>query len=340
MVLDDEHPNTNINEATPLINDSMYDGDRDSEHKMALFLELWFLVHVVGQMLVQLLTLGAIASKIFCENQHYSNGSNGAVKISPYTWVMIVLGFLLPLAGTLTFFIPTYGFVQTYSTSFIVSVLGILRKCGPRFIKEKGKEGARALLEAIPTAISNKLNMCRLIMYPLCSTSSVVPSIVYLLLVLTFLGCYPLGVEDRDAINSSTLDPEICGLNITLSKLLTYGTQGHVHGWFVYTLVVISIAVLVNVLVISIGMLWIAILILFLVVGLICIYATMYMFPCFPCLYPFAVRLCFKRLATSSKSATYRRRCKCFLWSVLFLLCIAVLLEVSAVVVFIVYAFK
>ena len=65
MVLDDEHPNTNINEATPLINDSTYDGDRDSEHKMALFLELWFLVHVVGQMLVQLLTLGAIASKVF-----------------------------------------------------------------------------------------------------------------------------------------------------------------------------------------------------------------------------------------------------------------------------------
>ena len=103
-----------------------------------MILEIFFLVHVFGQMLTQGLMIGAIWSKVECENPENAN----TMYLSPFTWVMVVLGFLLPIAGTCTFFIPTYFWAQEFPGDFIIGMLTSLKKRGksPSSITEGAHE--------------------------------------------------------------------------------------------------------------------------------------------------------------------------------------------------------
>ena len=96
--------------------------------RKALVLEIFFLMHVFGQMLTQGLTLGAIWAKVEFENLNPT--PRGVVFISPFTWMMIVLGFVLPIFGTFTFFISTYVWTQEFPLDFMITMLSTLKESG------------------------------------------------------------------------------------------------------------------------------------------------------------------------------------------------------------------
>ena len=143
---------------------NMFDNEHDSKKRAVrgLVLEIFFLVHVLGQMLTQSLMLAAIWSKVECENLFPTPG--GVVYVSPFTWVMIVLGFVLPIAGTFTFFIPNYVWAQEFPIDFMVNVLSVLKKCGPLGIKEAAIKNAERIESTIASIESDltkrKMNLC------------------------------------------------------------------------------------------------------------------------------------------------------------------------------------
>ena len=89
----------------------------------AIFLQSWFTVHIAGQMITQILMTAAIALKIKAES---IDSTIDHISISGELWYMLFAGYILPLFGLLTFFIPTVELVYEYFIGFCMNLLSIL----------------------------------------------------------------------------------------------------------------------------------------------------------------------------------------------------------------------
>ena len=109
-----------------------------------------FCLHACGQIIVHLMIILIVGAKINNENSSsgnsatFSNGSfanntatflngssnntaNDAISASPFLWVSIVLGWLLPITGTAAFFIVNYYWVKEFSIEFWVNMMSLLQ---------------------------------------------------------------------------------------------------------------------------------------------------------------------------------------------------------------------
>ena len=114
--------------------------------KSALYFQSYFIIHVLAQMVAQILMIITIGIGIHEENKHIS--SNDSINVSNYLWYMIVAGYVLPVFGLLTFFVVTYFWVQEFPIGICVDVLSILQQ--PRIeelleLKKTKKEGGERL---------------------------------------------------------------------------------------------------------------------------------------------------------------------------------------------------
>ena len=100
------------------------DGNREEDdrvydpviRKSAVCYQAAFCVHVVMQMLTQLLMYITIAAKIRYDNRHiYCPGNTDhTLNISRNLGYMLFAGYVLPFLGLFTFFIVTYYWSQQY----------------------------------------------------------------------------------------------------------------------------------------------------------------------------------------------------------------------------------
>ena len=154
-----------------------YDYDPDFS-KSGLYFQIYFFVHVLGQMIAQILSLIAIGAKIeydipeFCieANIQYVNEScigaktpnvigpcsegkiqydnrscncGCAIQVSGFLWYMLASGYVLPVCGVLTFFIVTYYWVQEFPIGLCLDVLSLLRMPGVNTIFYPNESTAR-----------------------------------------------------------------------------------------------------------------------------------------------------------------------------------------------------
>ena len=107
-------------------------------HTMDSSLMIKFCFHSLGQILVHLLIVIVIAAKINNENRNMDsmNGNssilNGTeetptIRASPFLWTSIVLGWLLPLAGTAAFFAANYYWIREFSVGFWLNMISLLQ---------------------------------------------------------------------------------------------------------------------------------------------------------------------------------------------------------------------
>ena len=166
--------------------------------KSALYFQSYFIIHVLAQMVAQILMIITIGIGIHEENKHVS--SNDSINVSNYLWYMIVAGYVLPVFGLLTFFVVTYFWVQEFPIGICVDVLSILQQPGIEELlelKKTKKEGGERLNKINRyihfselqkqfknlrrTAFSGKFS------YPFESPQMVILSIFYALLQLGFV---------------------------------------------------------------------------------------------------------------------------------------------------------
>ena len=105
-----------------------------------------FCIHAVFQLLVHLFTIVAVAAKI--RNEDFAVGDDpNALIISPFLWVAMFLGWIIPLAGVFVFFIVNYYWTKEFSISFWVDMISLLQ--GQGFAEAVfGGEGVSATKEA------------------------------------------------------------------------------------------------------------------------------------------------------------------------------------------------
>lgn len=104
---------------------------------------LKFSIHACGQIFVHLMILLVVGAKINNENGNSTsdnstsvnltsvNSSNSScdnpISASPFLWVSIVLGWLLPLTGTAAFFIVNYYWMKEFSIDFWLNMISLLQ---------------------------------------------------------------------------------------------------------------------------------------------------------------------------------------------------------------------
>ena len=128
-----------------------------SIRKSALRFEMYFIFHVIAQMVIQVLMIIAIGAKIRDDNRHLFenavnpeepstiNGTNGtnttipipttlitdveinkSIHVSGTLWFMLIDGYVFPVFGVITFFVANYFWVQEYPIGFCIDCLSIM----------------------------------------------------------------------------------------------------------------------------------------------------------------------------------------------------------------------
>lgn len=70
-----------------------------------------FYIHMIGQFFIHFLCIVAVGVKIKQENTLEQE----SYQISPFLWVVVLSGWIIPLMGTLGFFVVNYYWLESFS---------------------------------------------------------------------------------------------------------------------------------------------------------------------------------------------------------------------------------
>ncbi len=82
-----------------------------------------FCLHVVCQIVCHAIVTIAVSAKIHHENQ----GDQDGVRVSPFLWITIIFGGILPLSGIAAFFLTNYYWMREFSISFWLDMVSLLQ---------------------------------------------------------------------------------------------------------------------------------------------------------------------------------------------------------------------
>ena len=106
-----------------------------------------FCVYAVCQIGVHLFAVLVVAAKIRNENPVPLENDDAPINVSPFLWVVMFLGWVIPLVGVFVFFIVNYYWTQQFTIGFWVDMISLLQ--GQGFAEAVfGGEGAAVTREA------------------------------------------------------------------------------------------------------------------------------------------------------------------------------------------------
>ena len=219
----------------------------------AVKFQAYFFLHIVGQMIGQILTLIAIGAKIQYDNRSCGDVDvdNCTIRISSFLWFMIASGYVLPVCGVLTFFIVTYYWVQEFPVGLCLDILSLLQMPDintifyPNETKQSIQKKAVNLAHNLnkPTLkqhfnnIHNKAVSDK-VFFPFRSPVLVVLSIIYGAFQFAFILCATLAVDDSGQ---------------TITVVLNGG------GWVIFYGLSVAFGVVANLYVFAIAAVWVTI---------------------------------------------------------------------------------
>ena len=231
-----------------------HDGKRRA--RKAMVLEIFFLMHVFGQMLTQALMLAAIWAKAEYENPNPT--PRGVVFISPFTWTMIVLAFVLPIFGTFTFFISTYVWAQEFPLDFMITMLSALKKSSIFEAKKHAHAHVQKIEDIVKKVETDlgkrKLNICFKLFFPFYTPHLSIIACLYDIVLLSFAIFFFVGQVDPRAMYSSFNLQNVTTPAYPMvieSTSLIYDS-----GWLLFYFIGVSLVNAANIVVVIIGLWW------------------------------------------------------------------------------------
>ena len=208
-------------------------------NKSAAYFQAYFIFHVIAQMVAQIFMIIAIAAKIRDDNRHLfdsrvvTNSTNSSVlmntdnmgsmdesiHVSGYLWYMLVMGYILPVFGFLSFFIVTYFWVQEFPIGICIDMVSLLLMPMASVndaSKPKKKEEVKKRIEKITkylhyAELKKQFKGLRgtkwldKFEYPFKSPQMVILCLIYAILQLAFILSAGLVNEDEDGIEGRPL---------------------------------------------------------------------------------------------------------------------------------------
>ena len=236
------------------------DDDDRKIAKTALVFQVYFFIHVFGQMIAQILMLIAIGAKIQYDNRHLIlQNTDETIRASSYLWYMLASGYIMPLCGILTFFLVTYYWTQEFPIGVCVDVLRFLEApdvdtlidMNSKLTIEERKKKLQGLSRYLHIAelkkdfkIMRKKGFFDKFAYPFQSPMIIVLSLIYAGFQLGFVVCAAVTVENGQ----------------TVSVFLNGGY------WVYYYYIAVFIAALANLYIFLVAAIWLTI-----IIGIICL---------------------------------------------------------------------
>ena len=217
--------------------------------KYGLIFQLFFLVHVAGQMMGQILMFIAIGGKVRYDNRNLYDSSDHDTRIyaSPELWYMCVAATVLPVCGLLSFFIVTNFWVQEFPISLCLDMIKVLQMPGAdeifkfkSVVKENAKEMSRVISDFVRVKTEyNGLRNTRFLdklVHPFRSPGLVILCLLY--------GGGQLGFV-------------VCAATTTSETGIVMGQFLNGGGWMVYYIFAVVVGALANLYVFAVAAVWV-----------------------------------------------------------------------------------
>ena len=220
-----------------------------------------FCIHLVGQLLVNVMILIMIAAKLRnetcqvdvlmtgCENQtselnitcDAENMTEISLMPSPFLWYDIVAGYVLPFFGVILFFVVNYPSMKEFTMSFYVDMMSSIVSEGFADLVFQGegvkhaKEKAEAVQEKANLAqvkidfeeYRQQFSLRKKVAFRLAHPMVVISSLVYFCFMAAFITCFILGRQDP------------CDPSSTIEVRLFKGDPGIDSMFFIGTFIII-----------------------------------------------------------------------------------------------------
>ena len=194
----------------------------------------YFIAHVAGQMVVQILMIIAIISKFAADND--GKTFEDPIYISSRLWFMLAVGYVMQSIGILTFFIPTNRWISQYPVGICVNLLSILEIPGIDYIifPNDTQQGAHQKIEKIAGLLNKKdlteaflklynKSLCTKITYPSVAPCLVLACFIYSYVYFAFIAvAFVEMLECYNKCDTSHLYPEFVLLGGILFIVNTY----------------------------------------------------------------------------------------------------------------------
>ena len=128
--------------------------DPDAARKARNF-QIYFILHVMGQMVAQIMMIVAVSLKIADDNRNRTLES--PLHISNELWFMLVAGYIMPFLGILSFFVPTFYWVYEHENGLCLDFLSLLNMPGIDHVLYPDGDDMKEAYESIQK-IASKLN--------------------------------------------------------------------------------------------------------------------------------------------------------------------------------------
>ena len=211
--------------------------------KSAIWYQVSFVIHMILQMLVQVMMFIAIGGKIRYDNRHFyeTGNSDESIHVSGYLWYMMVAGFFVPFMGFFSFFVVTFHWTNEFPIGVYFDMISLMKmgSCGAEELVNpiesiKDKEGtARNMISRKISELKEDFNNLRntklvdKLSVPFTSPVLVVVCMVYFGLQLAFVLCAALAVDQSTG-----------GIGI---QILNGG------GWVVYYFLALVVGIIANI---------------------------------------------------------------------------------------------
>ena len=126
-----------------------------SAAKKAGEFQVYFVLHIMGQMVMQITMIVAISMKLVDDNENRAPES--PLHISNELWLMLVGGYIMPFFGILSFFIPTFYWVYEHENGLCLDILNLLNMPGINRVLFPDGDEIKEACESIQK-ITSKLN--------------------------------------------------------------------------------------------------------------------------------------------------------------------------------------
>ena len=128
--------------------------DPDAARKARNF-QIYFILHVMGQMVAQIMMIVAVSLKIADDNRNRTLDS--PLHVSSELWFMLVAGYIMPFLGILSFFVPTFYWVYEHENGLCLDFLSLLNMPGIDHVLYPDGDDMKEAYESI-RKIASKLN--------------------------------------------------------------------------------------------------------------------------------------------------------------------------------------
>lgn len=218
-----------------------------------------FSLHLMGQILVHMSILAMVATKI--DSEHCvslegsgSNETSPSTNISPFLYVTIFTGDVIPFFGVAMFFVVNYPGLKEFSMGFCIDLMSTIvqEDFGDTAFKGKGIKHAKRKVQKVDEKVNlalarqqygtytNFFSLKKKLAYRLTNPLVVCLSLAYFALIIIFLVCHALGWNDACDSGSGV-------------SLVTFNDSNGTFLTFILGIVALTFA---NYHVISISLIW------------------------------------------------------------------------------------